>query len=31
MSPAVRAALSELYRPYNDRLEQHLDRELDWQ
>ena len=31
MSASVRAALAELYRPYNDRLRQHLGRELDWQ
>jgi len=31
MSTDMRRALAALYRPYNERLEQHLERELDWQ
>ena len=31
MSPSVRRALTELYRPHNERLERHLDRKLGWQ
>jgi hypothetical protein len=31
MSPSLRAALAELYRPHNDRLRHHLGRELNWQ
>ena len=31
MSPSVRRALTELYRPHNERLERHLGRELYWQ
>ena len=31
MSPSLRAALAELYRPHNDRLQHHLGRELNWQ
>jgi len=31
MSPATRSALAALYRPFNERLERHLGRELRWQ
>jgi hypothetical protein len=31
MSPSLRAALAEFYRPHNDRLHHHLGRELNWQ
>jgi hypothetical protein len=31
MIPATRRRLSDLYRPYNERLERHLGRELQWQ
>jgi hypothetical protein len=31
MSPSVRGALTELYRPHNERLARHLGRELQWQ
>jgi len=30
MSPSLRRALTELYRPHNERLERHLGRELHW-
>jgi hypothetical protein len=30
MDPSLRAELAELYRPYNERLQDHLGRKLDW-
>jgi hypothetical protein len=30
MNPSLRAALADLYRPFNDRLGEHLGRELEW-
>lgn len=30
IAPSVRDLLTEFYRPYNDRLQEHLGRELDW-
>jgi hypothetical protein len=31
MNPALRRTLADLYRPYNERLERHVGRELGWQ